>query len=60
MYDYLVIDRTFHLTDKKTEIQQLGKCPEIKVKVKFHHKLINQPKSVPGFCVSVSFFRMRT
>lgn len=43
----------FSFTDKKTEIQHLGNCPKIKVKDKFHQKLINQPKSVPCFGVSV-------
>lgn len=38
------------------QIQQLGNCPKIKVKDKFHHRLKNQPKSIPCFwCSSVIY-----
>lgn len=43
---------SFHFKNQ-IEIQQLSNCPKIKVKDKFHYKLKNQPRSVPGFRVLV-------
>ena len=44
----------FILQIRKPKIQQLGNCPKIKVKVKFHYKPIHQQKPVPGFRFRVS------